>query len=557
MEQWFIRLANVRALPRTLALCVVFLGLPSLAIGLQGDDFMIAQQVQSRPFDAFAFLPGGAATNDLRERGLLNWSASHELKLRLLRPLASVSHALDFALWPEAAWWMHLENVLLYAALIGSAALLYTELLGSGLCAGLAAMFYAFSPAHATPLGWISARNTILCALLGLLSVLLFVRAKRWAAFGVHALALLAGEGSLAVLAPLSAYALTLDAGSCRTRMLRVLPHVLLCVGYLLAYKALGYGAAHSGMYLDGVQQPWAVAENLLVAVPLYLHSSLIAPHAALAALIPSGLWLFVLVTCLTLAALTPWILPVLRTDKRAQFFALTALGSVLPLSAATPQDRLAFFVGFGGCGLLALSLGATVSVPLRSVPRGLFHLHTSCAIAAFIPLSFVCSSPAVGGASYAMNAALSAAKERDVVVLNVPIESSIPSLDAMRQQDRPRSMRALYVGGAAYDVQRVDDRTLELHVARAWFNSPAERIARDPREEPFEAGDVETTDIFTARVIEVDARGAPLRVRFEFIAPLEDPRFLWLRLDGARALPWTPPNIGEAQRLAAAGLLL
>ncbi|HET8939446.1 MAG TPA: hypothetical protein VFN67_38635 [Polyangiales bacterium] len=557
MERLFVRLMNARALPRMLALCVCVLGLPSLAIGLQADDFVLAQQVRSHPFDAFAFIPGGPATNELRERGLLNWSASHGLKLRLLRPLASLTHALDFALWPEAAWWMHLENVLLYAALVGLAALLYTELLGSGMAAGLAAMFYAFSPAHATPLGWISARNTILCALLGMLSVLLFVRAKPLAAACVHALALLAGEAALATVAPMLAFVLLLDGGSRRSRALRVLPHVLLCVGYLFVYARLGYGAAHGGMYLDALHNPWAVIENLVMAVPLYLHSSLIVPHAALAGLMPSGVWLLVLVACVTLALLTPWIWPALRTDKRARFFALSALGSILPLSAAMPQDRLAFFVGFGGCGLLALALSATGGAPFRGVPRALFQLHTSCAVIAFVPLCFVCRSPAVGGAPSALRSALVDAAGREAVILNVPIESAIPTLDAMVQENKPRSMRALYVGGAAYDVQRVDARTLDVHVARAWFSNMLERIARDPDEEPFAAGDIETTDVFSARVLEVDERGAPLRVRFEFIASLDDPRWLWLRLDGAHALPWVPPRIGEAQSLAAAGLLL
>ena len=43
MERIFIGLANVQKLPRTLALCVIVLSLPSLAIGFQADDFVIAR----------------------------------------------------------------------------------------------------------------------------------------------------------------------------------------------------------------------------------------------------------------------------------------------------------------------------------------------------------------------------------------------------------------------------------------------------------------------------------------------------------------------------------
>jgi len=566
MAQCFIRLLNARVLPRTLALCVVVLGLPSLAIGLQSDDFVIAQRVRSVPWDAYLFFPGGAETNELRMQGVLNWSASHDLKLHLLRPLASLSHTLDFELWPEAAWMMHLENVLLYAAIVLIVAQIYAELLGSAYAARLAAMFYAFSPGHAVSVGWVSSRNTLLSALLGLATILLFVRTKRWRTLAavapvcVHALALLAGEAAIAVMAPLIAYVLILDVSSWRSRALRVLPHLALCGAYLVAYTKLGFGAAHGGMYLNAAQQPCAVLENLLVAVPLYLHSSLVLPHAGLAGLLPSGLWLLVLLTCVTLALLAPWFLPVLRSDARARFFGLSALGSILPLAAVTPQDRLVFVVGFGGCGLLALCLAAHGREPLRGwVPRTLFHLHTSIAVLAFVPLCFICCSPAMGGGVSALNEALPDPAGRDVVVLNVPVETVLMSTTAIRERDHmtmPRSMRALYVGGAAYDVSRLDANTLDVHVARAWFASTLERIVRDPSGEPFAPGDVEITDRFSARVLQVDKHGAPQRVRFQFVSPLEDARWLWLRFEGARAVPWTPPRVHETQHLAAAASL-
>jgi|GEM_PF-6398170 len=566
MAQYFIRLSNVRVLPRALALCVIVLGLPSLAIGLQADDFVIARRVRSVPWDAYLFFPGGAETNNLRMQGVLNWSASHDLKLHLLRPLASLSHALDFTLWPEVVWLMHLENVLLYAAIVWIVALIYAELLGSEQSARLAAMFYAFCPGHAVSVGWVSSRNTLLSALLGLATILLFLRAKGGRTLAavapvcVHALALFAGEATIAVMAPLLAYALVLDVGSWRSRALRVLPHIVLCGAYLVAYTKLGFGAAHGGMYLNAGQQPWAVAQNLLVAVPLYLHSSLVLPHAGLAGLLPSGLWLLVLVTCVTLALLAPWFLPVLRSDARARFLGLTALGSILPLAAVTPQDRLVFFVGVGGCGLLALCLTANGREPLRGwLPRTLFQLHTSAAVLAFVPLCFVCCSPAIGGGDSALNDALTDPAGRDVVVLNVPVETTLMSTISMRERGHvtmPRSMRALYVGGAAYDVNRVDAQTIDVHVERGWFANVLERIVRDPSAEPFAPGDVELTDRFSARVLEVDTHGAPRRVRFRFASPLEDARWLWLRFEKARAVRWTPPRLHETQHLAAAASL-
>lgn len=559
-----MRLANVRSLPRTLALCVFGVALPTLDIGLQADDFVIAQRVQAHPFDAFRFMPGGPETMAMRERGILNWSASHDLKLHLLRPLSSLSHALDFMLWPNAAWLMHLENVLLYAALVWAATVLYAELLGSAAGARIAALFYAFSPAHATSVGWISSRNTLLTALFGMLCLLLFVRAKdRWSVLplSVHALALLAGEAATAVIALLLCYTSLLAPGSWRSRALRLLPHLLLCVCYLLIYVKLEYGAAHSGMYLDGIQHPWTLVHNFLVAVPRYLQSSLLLPIAGLSGLLPSGLWLLVLFACVTLAALMPWVVPSLHAHRSARFFALTALVSIAPLSSVMPQDRLGFFVDFGCCGLLGVCLAADDYALLRrSIPGALFQLHTSCAVVAFVPLAFVCRSPLIGGAPTAINHALTDANanqmdHRDVVVLNAPIEPTVTSALAERARDgsaMPRSLRALYVGGAAYEVCRIDDHTLDLRVARGCFRTALERLARDPGEQAFAPGDTELTAAFTARVLDVDSRGAPLRVRFSFDSPLDDPRWLWLRLDGKHALPWTPPTIGSTEHLSA-----
>jgi hypothetical protein len=144
-------------------------------------------------------------------------------------------------------------------------------------------------------------------------------------------------------------------------------------------------------------------------------------------------------------------------------------------------------------------------------------------------------------------------------VVLNVPVESVLMATTSMRARNHvtmPRSMRALYVGGAAYDVSRVDAHTLDVHVARGWFANTLERIVRDPSGEPFAPGDVEVTDHFSARVLQVDKHGAPQRVRFRFVSPLEDAQWLWMRFERARAVPWTPPRLHETQHLTAAASL-
>ncbi|HJN73520.1 MAG TPA: hypothetical protein QGF58_06255 [Myxococcota bacterium] len=53
--------------------------------------------------------------------------------------------------------------------------------------------------------------------------------------------------------------------------------------------------------------------------------------------------------------ALLIWLFWPLRNDRRARFLALGSFGSLVPLCAAFPMDRLLIFAGIGFFGLLAL----------------------------------------------------------------------------------------------------------------------------------------------------------------------------------------------------------
>ena len=64
------------------------------------------------------------------------------------------------------------------------------------------------------------------------------------------------------------------------------------------------------------------------------------------------------------------------------------------------------------------------------------------------------------------------------------------------------------------------------------------------------------TACLWPALVLSVNARGAPTAAHFEFDAALEDPRVLWLRFDGRRAVRWTPPVIGSVEHMPAAATI-
>ncbi len=151
----------------------ILLAAPSLFSELQGDDFIFLAEVQAGAsaidlFDPFHFSTQGQEhVSVLKARGELPWWVDNGARLRFWRPITSVSHFLDFSLWPEAAWLMHAQNLAWYVLLIFLAATLYRRLSGQAWVAGLATWLYAVDDCHAQPVGWITARNTIMGAAVG------------------------------------------------------------------------------------------------------------------------------------------------------------------------------------------------------------------------------------------------------------------------------------------------------------------------------------------------------------------------------------------------------
>ena len=97
----------------------------------------------------------------------------------LLRPLAALTHALDYRLWPGSALLMHAHSLAWFGALVLAAALFYQRLLGRSITAGLAALLFAVDSAHGTPVGWLANRNSLLAAFFGGLTLLAYDRWRR------------------------------------------------------------------------------------------------------------------------------------------------------------------------------------------------------------------------------------------------------------------------------------------------------------------------------------------------------------------------------------------
>ena len=79
---------------------------------------------------AFAFL-------SLR---LLPWWCNANLKGAFWRPIASLTHWLDYALWPDSPTLMHAQSIAWYGLLVSIVAFYYRRILGTSVAAGLAGL---------------------------------------------------------------------------------------------------------------------------------------------------------------------------------------------------------------------------------------------------------------------------------------------------------------------------------------------------------------------------------------------------------------------------------
>ncbi len=153
------RLLTARPLP--VAALAVALSLPSLWLGLQLDDHVLRAALtdpppvsgwSKGPTDVFAFFTGDPAqTRQYIDAGLLPWWTSADYRVAFFRPLAGLTHWIDFRLWPDRVGVMHLHSLIWFGAVVAGAAVFFRRFIGASRAAGLAALLFAADEAHGLP----------------------------------------------------------------------------------------------------------------------------------------------------------------------------------------------------------------------------------------------------------------------------------------------------------------------------------------------------------------------------------------------------------------------
>lgn len=537
-------------------------------------------------WELFRFIDGNPQTNTrMIDWGFWPWWSLPELRAAFCRPVTGVTHWLDFRLWPESPWAMNLQSVLWLGGCAGAVALLYRRVMGVTVAAGLAALTFAIDDAHATPVGFLANRNALVALFFGLLALLCHDRWRRegwrtgaWLGPLLLATSLFAAEAGVGTVAYLAAYALFLERGGWRRRLGSLVPHVIVLGGWRIAWNVMGYGVRGSDFYVDPLVEPGRFAAAVVERMPVLLMGQWLGVPAELFALWSEEAsggqarvgWLAIVAVVLAGSVV---MVPLLKRDRTARFWAAGMLLAVLPVCAAQMMDRLLVFVGVGAFGLLGAFLADTFkSGPARERPGlhaavkvdhqsrpgwltrasavGLVVIHL---VIAPLALPFRAAMPMGPNAlldQMFINTPMDdTVATQDVVIVQAPLAVAcgyLPILQALNGRAVPRHTRALSPSFSAVRVTRPDERTLVLLPEDGYLKKPLDVLSRG-RRHPMSLGQrVELTGM-TATIMSLTPDGRPGEVSFRFDVPLEDPSLRWLYWKDGDFVAFSLPEVGES----------
>lgn len=562
-----------RAFPTALAVAAMALTLPALATGWHFDDYLHraaltgsgAQSLDVALNDLFVFMDGDPArTQRLIESGQFPWWALPEGKNAFWRPIAGLTHWLDYQLWPRSPLLMHAHSLLWFGALVLVVALFYRRLIGAGWLAGLAALLYALDDARGYAASWIANRNALLATICCCLAVIAHDRwrrdGRRWGGLAAPALlllGLLSAEAAVAALGYLLAYALVLDHGGRRRRLLSLLPALLTTLLWRLSYRALGYGAFGTS-YIDPGVEPLRFVAALVERGPVLLLGQWALPPAELYPfLTPPASWLLWLIALLVLALLLVLVWPLMQRDRLARFWALGMLLATIPACSALPANRLLSVIGLGAMGLLArllVNLWQLHSSWRRPAGLTLAVLHLVCAplllpLTAYSPALFGAIEPAIRSLPHDPGL-----MQQTAIFVTAPSFFSVSYLPLIRSGESlpvPARMRFLAPALAEVELSRPDAYTLRVRPTGGYLTG-FDTVFRDRNVGLVAAQQIVLSDVVVS-VVRLTADGRPAEVAFRFTAPLESATWRWFVWRDDAFVPFVPPPIGATIRLESA----
>lgn len=530
---------------------------------LRGDDHSIAG-FRRGPLDIFRFTTPETTPSLIRD-GVVSWWANPEARLAFLRPVSAATHYIDHKLLGGSAVWMHLHSMLWGLLSFAGVWAVYRRLLGTTLLSTLALYLYALDDARCWAASWIAGRNTTVATALSVWVLYLHMRGRedrRTAGYGALALfvvALLAGEGTISICAYLFAYAMFIDRAALRSRLLSLLPYAAIVVAWRIPYRMMGYGVAHSAVYVDPTTQPLVFLGQLSRHGPVLLLSQLGGPWSdvwSALSVYPPLDSVVVAGALVALGIVGTMLWPFCRREPVIAFGVTGALLCVVPVSATFTSDRLLTWVAIGA----SLALARLIAPRLQPDAPGI-GLGAMLVVMALV-LSHVVLGPPVLASRARGNLALDDILSRadaglphdrplegtTAIYVNppaVPLAAYVAIMRAAKGESRPDSQVWLATGTADVHVTRLDSHTLRVAPDGGFLQNIASMLLQD-LETPFRVGQV--VQLRGARITVTAVHdGRPQVIEARFPYPLEDPRLIFRRWVGETYVPFTPPPVGES----------
>ena len=376
--------------PWVILLVTLLVTLPSIQLGFYDDDHSFRAELLGRvpgsppAWDLYRFADGHPETNrGFVEIGAFPWWTAPTLKLHFVRPLAGLLFALDLALFGDAPLGYHLHSIAWYLALVAVVGVFFRGVLPRA-TANLALVVFAISAAHLYPYGWISSRHLVIASVPAALGLHAFVRSpSKWrgvlAALGL-AVGLAAGEIALGMFGFALAHTALSREEPLRDRLRAIAPLVVVVVGYVALYAAIGGGASASDGYMDPMSAPGRFSARAAVMLPVMLGNAIAGVPAELvsvgarAPLVIIG----VVATLFVLGLARACVAAMDPQERTAQpWLVAGAVLSLVPSVGGFPGARVLLLANVGFAPLLAVMIRRGLGGPgvARRVAAGLLVL--------------------------------------------------------------------------------------------------------------------------------------------------------------------------------------
>ncbi|MBN1655147.1 MAG: hypothetical protein JXA30_15370 [Deltaproteobacteria bacterium] len=560
----------------------MLVAVPALSVDMAADDykfrdyFLSAQkehlswyQTRNPPWYLTGVMADGDAetTKFLRYHSILPWWTWPNMRVAFARLLPFLTWVLDYALWPNTIWLMHLHSLLWYGIACLLAGLFFRRFCSDPSLALLMALLYSVDDMHALPIGWISNRGGLIATCFACLALLAHHRWRRQGSILAACLAplcvlltVLSSELGVCTLAFIVAYAFSFDRAGLRARIASVLPSLLVVGIWRIVYTALGYGSVASGFYIDPVRQPLV----FLLEWP-QRHATYFAFQFGLSRWLLFSSFEFVgkqlpyLIPLIIGGGVVWLIVKRVSRDVEIRFWTIAFALGPIPLASAMPTDQTMMIAGLAGSALVAHLIASIC----RSWPAisGWRRITAGVVVGLAISINLIVSPVALArgtylvGRTYVYLGFLPATvlgyddnyKNEQLVIINGP-----DAVHALMIQHRRRVLampvfrNAWLLGSGEQDVEvkRIDEHTLQLSARGGYLADTLAAHFRGPGH-PFVSGETIRLEALTVTLVEITIDGRPLVVRFRFDAPLTDQRFHYLAWDGDDYVLFDLPEVG------------